>query len=237
MSSMYEERNLRRALAASVETHGVEEAKRARSAEAKRAAELTEAFAKKRPREDHHRQLHEHGFTLVPDVFAQLERHREHIEQALRGELERQVKNSEELPEVVFNHDARQPTAQNDKRRLQVALKSNAGQKILATLREKLLEAGLRISAHELKSLVALWSLAGCARQPCHTDLDPDLLTQCTDDTMPLLILVALDKDTSLQIWPMDCDEPFELPLPQYSALVFRADLRHAGSAYERSNV
>ena len=54
---------------------------------------------------------------------------------------------------------------------------------------------------------------------------------------MPLLILVALDKDTSLQIWPMDCDEPFELPLPQYSALVFRADLRHAGSAYERSNV
>ena len=121
--------------------------------------------------------------------------------------------------------------------RLQVALDGDDGAQILAVLWQELTSRQLVSDDHNVNTLVALLSEAGCARQPCHTDLDTDQLTKCTEDTMPLLILVALDKDTSLQIWPMDRDEPFELPLPQYSALVFRADLRHAGSAYERSNV
>ena len=225
MWSMYEERNLRRALAASVETHSGEQAKRA----AEQIAGAGPAKKPKRPalRSAAARELHGQGWTIIPSsAFNMLEAYREFINEKLSGEKE-----------VVFNHKVLEAGAVNDKLRLQVALDGDVGAQILAVLWQELTRADVVSDDHNANALVALLSEAGCARQPCHTDLDPDLLTKCTNDTMPLLILVALDKDTSLQIWPMDCDEPFELPLPQYSALVFRADLRHAGSAYERSNV
>ena len=219
---MYEERNLRRALAASVETHGGEQAKRA----AEQIVGAGPAAKKPALRSAAARELHGQGWTIIPSAFDLLETYRKPINKKLSGKKE-----------VVFNHEVFEAGASNDGKRLQVALDGDVGAQILAVLWQELTRRQLVSDDHNVNTLVALLSEAGCARQPCHTDLDTDRLTKCTEDTMPLLILVALDKDTSLQIWPMDCDEPFELPLPQYSALVFRADLRHAGSAYERSNV
>ena len=181
------------------------------------------------PVTDYHSQLHDVGYTLIPEAFAQFEKHRDEIEQAF-GTSRR---------EFVFQMlpDATSDDTSGDRRRLQAALVGDVGKEILATLQSELERADLHIGQHTINTLVALKSLPGCAQQPCHTDLDTDLLADCTTETMPLLVLVALDRGTTLQVWPKGQASPILLDLPQYSALVFRADLQHAGSAYGISNV
>ena len=177
---------------------------------------------------DYHSELHDVGYTLIPDVFAPLEKHRDQIEQAFgtsRREFVFQTTPDE-------SHDT-----SGDRRRLQAALVGDLGEGILASLRSELEAADLHIGQHTINTLVALKSLPGCDQQACHTDLDTDLLADCTTETMPLLVLVALDRGTTLQVWPKGQASPILLDLPQYSALVFRADLQHAGSAYGISNV
>ena len=179
---MYEERNLRRALAASVETHGGEQAKRA----AEQIVGAGPAAKKPALRPAAARELHGQGWTIIPSsAFNMLDAYRELINEKLSGKKE-----------VVFNHKVLEAGAVNDKLRLQVALDGDVGAQILAVLWQELTRADVVSDEHNVNTLVALLSEAGCARQPCHTDLDTDRLTKCTEDTMPLLILVALDKDT-----------------------------------------
>ena len=189
---------------------------------------IVEAVPVEQPQTDYHSELHDVGYTLIPEAFAQFEKHRDQIEQAFgtsRREFVFQTTPDE-------SHDT-----SGDRRRLQAALVGDLGEGILASLRSELEAADLHIGQHTINTLVALKSLPGCDQQACHTDLDTDLLADCTTETMPLLVLVALDRGTTLQVWPKGQASPILLDLPQYSALVFRADLQHAGSAYGIANV
>ena len=189
---------------------------------------IVEAVPVEQLQTDYHSQLHDVGYTLIPEAFAQFEKHRDEIEQAFgtsRREFVFQTTPDE-------SHDT-----SGDRRRLQAALVGDLGEGILASLRSELEAADLHIGQHTINTLVALKSLPGCDQQACHTDLDTDLLADCTTETMPLLVLVALDRATTLQVWPKGQASPILLDLPQYSALVFRADLRHAGSAYRTHNL
>ena len=96
--------------------------------------------------------------------------------------------------EFVFNTtpDDTSDDTSGDRRRLQAALVGDLGEGILAGLRSELEAADLHIGQHTINTLVALKSLPGCDQQACHTDLDTDLLADCTTETMPLLVLVAL---------------------------------------------
>lgn len=106
-------------------------------------------------------------------------------------------------------------------------------------------------TALTLGEAVVIKSEPGCQRQAAHTDHVPSLQLQRLvygDPTrLPLAVLVAVEEGTTLEVWPSsialstrvtDAALPAAplphttLKVPTGSAVVFRADLVHAGSAY-----
>jgi len=181
---------------------------------------------------DYHSELHDGpGYAVILDFFGpSIEEYRAYIERRIKED------NSYVFQETPSS-STRPRDLSGDKRRLQGLLTGKEGKEILDAMSSKLEQEEVRIGGHNINTLVALQSLSECAPQPCHYDVDPALLTHCTPHTMPLLILVALDRGTTLQVWPKGQASSILLDLPQYSALVFRADLRHAGSAYRTQNL
>lgn len=93
---------------------------------------------------------------------------------------------------------------------------------------------------------VFLLSEAGCAEQTVHTDFDPN--KKYNDDGIaqgyPLGCLLALESGTKLVVWPgsnnFDTEKTYlrtEVTLNAGDVLLFRADLLHAGAAYDQSNI
>jgi len=140
----------------------------------------------------------------------------------------------------IFNAPGR-----NDRHRRQLTLRPRDGS-WLGDLRARLLaEFGAR--GHSPTGFVLLVSDPGCARQAAHQDYVPDATLESTPDgSMPLLFLLALEPDTTLDVWPgshrfrgTGTTEPIAretLHLNAGDAILFRGDLIHAGSAYERIN-
>lgn len=105
---------------------------------------------------------------------------------------------------------------------------------------------------HMVGGLVALESLPGCGRQAAHCDYvpTPELLAT-RDEEIPLLALIALEPHTRLDVWPAShriirgaphtrSTSPSlrkTLDLEPGDLVIFRADLVHAGSAYDRRNI
>lgn len=96
---------------------------------------------------------------------------------------------------------------------------------------------------HAALEFVLLESRPGCQRQAAHCDYvpTPDLLV-APDEAIPLLFLLALEDDTYLDVWPLShtrscVSERKTLRLAAGDAVIFRADLVHAGSAYEKQNI
>lgn len=85
--------------------------------------------------------------------------------------------------------------------------------------------------AHAALNFVLLESRPGCQRQAAHCDYvpTPELLA-ASDETIPLLFFLALEDDTQAV-------QRKTLQLAAGDAVVFRADLIHAGSAYDKNNI
>jgi len=86
---------------------------------------IVEAVPVEQPQTDYHSELHDVGYTLIPEAFAQFEKHRDQIEQAFgtsRREFVFQTTPDE-------SHDT-----SGDRRRLQAALVGDLGEGILASL-------------------------------------------------------------------------------------------------------
>ena len=80
------------------------------------------------------------------------------------------------------------------------------------------------------------WRLIGaagpCDRQPDHRDHVP----VDEDGAAPLVCIVALCDDTTLDVRPLRARRTRVVPIPKGSGLLFRADLVHAGSSYRAEN-
>lgn len=140
--------------------------------------------------------------------------------------------------EYIFNGAGR-----NDHKRQQVKLPCS----MVKAIQQKL---QVLYPTHTIQDFVLLKSLPGCQRQKAHTDYIPDIaLHQCPNERIPLLCLVAIEPNTRLVVWPgshkviqglgrsKDPIEPKMLVLEQGDAVVFRADLVHAGAEYDSENI
>jgi hypothetical protein len=89
----------------------------------------------------------------------------------------------------------------------------------------------------EIRDWVLLHSLPGCQRQVEHTDYDPEVIAEITDEAdVPWLVLVALQDNTTLDVFD-DQEQHKLLALDAGDILLFRSDLVHAGSAYTEDNL
>jgi ectoine hydroxylase-related dioxygenase (phytanoyl-CoA dioxygenase family) len=104
----------------------------------------------------------------------------------------------------------------------------------------------LQFGEYIVRNFVVLQSLPGCQEQEAHCDYvpTPNLLAT-TDETVPLLFFLALEDDTTLEVWPrshkvvrgkLEVIHKQQIKLNKGDAVFFRADLVHAGSAYFKSN-
>ena len=137
----------------------------------------------------------------------------------------------------IFNDN---PDNRTDRKRKQATL-TTAWSRVI---RRRL---AIEFPALRPSSMVVLESLPGCQRQAAHCDYIPteDLLA-LEDDEMPLLFLLAVEPNTTLDLWPMshrilrgqtgDRIRRVTVRLNPGDAIVFRADLVHAGSAYTEQN-
>ena len=155
--------------------------------------------------------------------------------------------------EPIFN------SSTNDNKRKQATLvyKSNnikAGPYVPTPPRTDWLNAVLtkigKESQRMIGGVVLLRSEPCCQAQMAHCDYipKPDML-ESTDSTVPQLLLVALEDETTMDVWPgshrlvrgsTDIQDPVSVvhvSLNKGDALLFRGDLVHAGSAYTQSNV
>ena len=135
--------------------------------------------------------------------------------------------------EPIFNDN---PTNRSDKKRRQ------------ATIRTAWTNEVHRRLAAEYPHLypspaILIESLPGCQRQAAHCDYVPSReLKEAADSKIPLLFLLAVEPDTRLDVWPGSHIDDGRirrrrtLHLDVGDAVFFRADLVHAGSAYEKAN-
>lgn len=101
------------------------------------------------------------------------------------------------------------------------------------------------------KSATLLLSESGCQKQAAHCDYIPtkELLHA---SPLPLLVFIALEDDTYIDVWPKSHTiikqiytrkntlrpiERQQISLNKGDLLVFRSDLVHAGSAYNKKNM
>lgn len=146
----------------------------------------------------------------------------------------------------------------NDAKRAQATLmkRPKPGKKAKQLYPTEWLECVLNKVAQQSKRVVGgvvmLRSTAGCSRQMAHCDYVPyDDLLNASDDTLPHLLLLALENNTFLDVWPHShklfraqspsCNPEKKFAVQQVvldkgDALLFRADLVHAGSAYDTCN-
>ena len=141
--------------------------------------------------------------------------------------------------EPIFNDN---PDHKTDRKRRQATMGTAWSRLVRRRLSEEF--APLRSS-----SMVVIESLPGCQRQAAHCDYIPtEELLALEDAEMPLLFLLAIEPGTTIDLWPRShhllrssptskalCHR-VSVALEPGDAILFRADLVHAGSAYEVSN-
>ena len=147
-------------------------------------------------------------------------------------------------------------SAENDFKRQQTLLCKNSSEKHIknSSKTSKWLQLVLgKISKESQQRYVGdvalLRSAPRCKPQMAHCDYvpEPDLL-KSSDATVPHLLLIALQDETTLNIWPgshrvvrgsyfaKKLIPVSHVVLNKGDALLFRGDLVHAGSAFAKSN-
>ena len=149
--------------------------------------------------------------------------------------------------EPIFNDNPMAKRNDNKRRQVDLGPKLFRTDPWLKSLKQQILDLGS--SDHVVTDTVLLSSLPGCKAQAAHTDYVPDAsLKATTDDTVPLLFLLALEDNTFLNVWPAShhhiqkdlSPSPIHrktLVLNKGDAVLFRADLVHGGAAYTTSNM
>lgn len=129
--------------------------------------------------------------------------------------------------------------AKNDKKRLQSTLRCNNTiiSEFIETLQENIYKLLPSDSRLYFSNWVILKSLDGCNEQQPHTDYNVETIKNITDSIcVPLLVLVALMSETYLDIWDLDGIHR-KLVMDKGDVLIFRADMIHGGSSYEKENI
>jgi len=129
--------------------------------------------------------------------------------------------------------------AKNDKKRIQSTLRCNNTiiSEFIETLEENIFKVLPLNSRLYFSNWVILKSLDGCDEQQPHTDYNVETIKNITDTTcFPLLVLVALMPETYLDIWDLKGIHR-KLVMEKGDVLIFRADLIHGGSSYEKENI
>ena len=141
--------------------------------------------------------------------------------------------------EPIFNDNT--INRRNDRLRRQISLPLR--NTWLRDIRQKLQE---RYPKHKINDAVLLQSMPGCRRQAAHCDYVPSAeLTNTNTNTKPLLFILALEDNTYLDVWSgshlrksvrSNPILPSRLTLNAGDAIIFRPDLVHAGSDYDKTN-
>jgi ectoine hydroxylase-related dioxygenase (phytanoyl-CoA dioxygenase family) len=156
---------------------------------------------------------------------------------------------------VIFNDS---PGSRTDRKRKQATLPSS--NRVAAIIRSRLVT---EFPEKRPSTAILIESRPGCQQQAAHCDYIPiPEFTALSDEAMPLLFLVAIEPGTTLEVWPRSHEllarearetketketretrETKSRPIRQRTlrlnagdAVLFRGDLVHAGSAYERAN-
>ena len=143
---------------------------------------------------------------------------------------------------AIFNNEG----SPNDRRRKQASL---GRQRLPKRIRKVVSDAAAAVRSVypnlevKVNGSVVLFSDAGCKQQSPHADYKPELLRGLPDAVAPHGVLVALEDDTTLDVWPGSHLTDESVPhvrvcLNPGDVLLFRGDLVHAGSAYpDKENV
>lgn len=181
------------------------------------------------------KELHTIGYTIFRAAFEP-------------ASLLTAVKKQASRARPIFNHN--ETMAGNDRKRLQCNLKVTAQIKMSLHTIEAFVTKTLQ-SPHHFSPWVLLHSLPGCRDQANHVDYVPAPdLAAASDEQMPLAVLVSLMPDTHLHVYDrsirLSTTAPASLgkkrinrktvSLGAGDILVFRGDLVHAGSGYEKDN-
>ena len=99
----------------------------------------------------------------------------------------------------------------------------------------------------EIQPYVIIKSLSGCQEQAAHIDyILNDELKNTSQDKMPLAVIIALQNNTKINVWPGSIllhkykGPPIKktiLTLNKGDIFLFRGDLVHAGASYEDENI
>ncbi len=177
--------------------------------------------------------LHIDGFVVLKE-FINIPK------EVFRNIVEKQSKRA--LP--IFNATRNGKTYKGDGKRLQFNLVKN---QIVKPFLEDLNRKTSQLCPHHNPSnWVVLKSETGCSQQPAHTDYEP--MPGFADQDIPLVLMIALENDATLQVWPCSIrmldkpENPNQLPpliveqtvpLSAGDGILIRGDLVHAGSAYK----
>lgn len=144
--------------------------------------------------------------------------------------------------EPIFNYNPE--INRSDRRRRQINMP--------IALRRGIAERLDALIGRTSNDFVILESRPGCQIQAAHTDYVPDdALRSTSDDTVPLLAVIALQPATTLEVWPASHRlirrtrltrvtpkiARHTITLGTGDVIIFRGDLVHAGSPYAARNI
>jgi len=175
--------------------------------------------------------LHSDGWQVLKNAVCVSPQARRALRLQLRG------------AHAIFNYN--EQSEANDHLRTQARLrpKKNAD---IAAFCSSVSGAVPFLGRRACREWVVIRSEAGCQRQHRHRDFDPAAVCGLADDDIPLAVIVGLDSDAKLVVWPTcirgktpAADDPGTIiTFGTGDVVVFRGDLVHAGAAYpEKCNV
>jgi hypothetical protein len=153
---------------------------------------------------------------------------------------------------AIFNHNEK--SRKNDRKRRQVNIKPKS--EYMIDFMDNLNQTMISLFPHlKPNDWVVLESKPGCKAQAAHTDYPPNPNRTIDRNHIPINVLVALEPNTRLNVWPnshdliikecvgniTDCNDlsPIIMKVIKMNPrdiILFRGDLVHAGAAYEQSN-
>jgi ectoine hydroxylase-related dioxygenase (phytanoyl-CoA dioxygenase family) len=182
--------------------------------------------------------LHRDGFTIIENAVSFDDNELTEIQQ-----------QSQKYGRSIFNDN--ENNSGNDYKRRQSKIKKN--NKTESLLNRFYTTLKNRFKKLSIGDTVILRSLPGCREQGKHMDFIPnDVFANGPDDQVPLAAILALEQDTTISVWPKSIriasrkdNQNKRKRLIRKKAkkmnpgdiFVFRGDLVHAGSAYEKSNI
>lgn len=195
-----------------------------------------------------HSSLHSDGYIIFKNAIDV----RDEILEELKSQVNKKVS-------IIFNRN--ELTGKNDRKRLQCDLnyKEQFMEKFIEQISE-FINGKINDDRLTFNNWTILYSKQGCQRQAPHTDYVADdqfiksmtYANQKNKGLIPLLVLISVMPETYLNIWEKSIGlitteqvdfkdrpkiESKKLMLNKGDIVIFRADLIHAGSDYDKENI